>query len=140
MRVDENGWTWVSIEWMMKHTTYSCDFGDVSGYQSNVHFWATMIEGKALDAGFLRVVESLQTHGWMRPLNVEMQDYGEGYEINIIDGHHRLVAAILLCMDEIPLWEWAIVQPGKQRALPGCPTIYTHHDHTDEYSLLVEVV
>jgi hypothetical protein len=138
MRIDENGWRWVSIEWLMKHTVYSGDFGEPSGYSSPAHFWGTIIESKALDAGFLRVVESLQTLGWMRPINIEYEDYGYGPEISIVDGHHRLVAGILLAHDEVPLHIWSFEE--RHKSLPGCPTFYTHNDHTDEYSLLVEVL
>lgn len=136
MRVDENGWTWVSVEWVLKMTTHSTDIGSPEAYDSLTHFWGMMIESKALDAGFLRVVESLQEHGWMSAINVQW--WPEDGELNIIDGHHRLVAAILLCMDEIPMWDWEMGDGRK--AVEGCPIIYTHHDHTDEDSLLVEVL
>lgn len=137
MRTDKNGWKWVPIEWILKNTTYSCDFGDPTGYPSTAHFWATMIEGKALDAGFMRVVESLQTLGWRAPMHVEIEDYGMGPELTINDGHHRLVAAILLCMDEAPLYNYC--WKGKRR-LNNCPDILTDCDDTDEYSLFVEVL
>lgn len=138
MRVDKNGWMWVSVEWVLNNTTHSADIGSPEGYESMTHFWATLIESKALDAGFLRVVESLQKHGWKSAINVEWFPDEDEPELNIIDGHHRLVAAILLCEEEIPLWDWELGDGRK--VLKGCPTIYTHHDHTDEDSLLVEVL
>lgn len=134
---DSNGWMWVSIEWLLKNVTYSYDFGSPDGYPSNLHFWSDMIESKALDAGFLRVVESLQTHGWMSPINVELGHYDDP-DISLVDGHHRLVAAILLCMDMVPLWDWGL--KGGRSRLRGCPDFFTHYDHHDEYSLLVEVL
>lgn len=139
LRTDELGWTWVSIETLLKHLTYSGDFGDLSGYlYDSVEFWGTMIESKALDRNFEEIVESLQTFGWGAPLNMEFYDEGEdeGPEFHIHDGHHRLVAAILLCMDEVPYWNWSM--GGTAPRKNGCPMVTARYGHDD--GLLVEVL
>ena len=59
--------------------------------------WAAMINDKAADPGFWRLVEDIERDGITRPIEVR---YGE-----IRNGHHRLAAAILLALDEVPVAE-----------------------------------
>jgi hypothetical protein len=137
-RTDDHGWIWVPVEWLLNNLTYSDDFGDVSGYESRAHFWGTMMESKALDGGFLDIVDSIMTHGWREALTAIIHDYGDGPEAHISNGHHRLVAAILLCEEEVPLWNHS--QPGKMRA-DGCPTARTRFGiGYDDTGILLEVL
>lgn len=137
---DENGWRWIPIEWILKHLVYSCDFGGPGDYASPVHFWSVMIETKALDAGFLRMVESLEVNGWKSAINGQIEDYGHGPEFSLTDGHHRLVAALLLCWDVVPVYDFYDDPTSYTRAMKDCPHVYCHPDHEDDDSLLVEVM
>jgi hypothetical protein len=137
-RKDRNGWRWVPVEFILRHLTYSYDFGDVSGYPSREEFWATFIESKALDDGFMDMVDSLETYGWREALTIEYHSDYYGAGLHIRNGHHRLAAAILLCYDVVPLFDWQ--GKGKLR-LKNCPDISTSFDDTfPENNLLVEVL
>lgn len=54
-----------------------------------------MINDKANDSGFMRLVDNMLENGWMPGSAI---GYRHGY---INEGHHRLVAAILLGLDEV---------------------------------------
>lgn len=60
--------------------------------------WELMIRTKAKDTGFGHLVESIMTHGLLEESTVVIDEFG-----TIIEGHHRLVAAILLCLDVVPV-------------------------------------
>jgi hypothetical protein len=72
---------------------YSCDFCEMT----DTDHWLEMITGKASDSGFGHLVESILEVGLDPACPVVIMD-GE-----IQDGHHRLVAAILLCLPEVPV-------------------------------------
>lgn len=86
--VDHNGWTWMPVEDILVQTESSIDFG----WQFD---WETVITDKAADEGFGYLVESIMAHGWKSAIG-----WTEG---RITEGHHRLVAAILLCEDMVPV-------------------------------------
>src|SRR5882757_6826079 len=118
-RTDENGWVWLPIEWVLRHLEEAGDFGLISDYDSDLHFWATIIQSKAIDIGFLGMVDSLLTHGWKEALLMDVSYFEANPYLSISNGHHRLTAAILLCMDEVPMWNYGM--NGRIRAA-GCPT------------------
>lgn len=71
-----------------------------------------MIQSKASDSGFQRLVDSILNDGWEEGSAIGWRD---GY---ICEGHHRLAAAILLALDEIPVTDWG----------EDTWTIDAHHD------------
>lgn len=91
-----------SIEEILKTVTYSIDFGFVYAYESGdmdvarTAFWRDVIATKSGDEGFGPLVESIMEDGWDEESAVGWND------CEITEGHHRLVAAILLGMDEVP--------------------------------------
>jgi len=88
--------TWLPVTTILRETWCSCDFGAVSDYDDDTHFWQHLISNKAADSGFGHLVDSILEHGFAESSAVGWYD-GE-----ITEGHHRLVAAILLGMDEVP--------------------------------------
>lgn len=83
------------ISWIIENTTGSIDFGEID--TDPVYWWNYMIRKKAGDTGFGHLVESIMEHGFVEGSSV-------GWEDGIItEGHHRLVAAILLGLDEVPV-------------------------------------
>jgi hypothetical protein len=64
--------------------------------------WRNLIHNKAQDTGFGHLVEDMARRGWDARNPMPILDG------MICEAHHRLVAAILLCLDEIPVvtaWE-----------------------------------
>lgn len=84
---------WYTQRMQMMKMTYLMQtvlFGDF-GHSD----WAAMINEKAADPGFMRLVEDIERDGITRPIEIR---YGE-----VRNGHHRLAAAILLALDEVPV-------------------------------------
>lgn len=94
----------VKVEEILKTVTYSVDFGYVENYagatedDKRTAFWMDVINRKAADTGFGHLMESIMAHGWTSAIGWQNTD--------ITEGHHRLVAAILLCEDEVPVTFW----------------------------------
>jgi hypothetical protein len=84
---------------------YSVDFGSINAYDGDTederrtNFWKEVIADKASDCGFGHLVDSILTNGWSSQSAVGWCYYGDQWEIT--EGHHRLVAAILLGMDRV---------------------------------------
>lgn len=82
--------------------THSCDFGEMS----RPEHWLEMVSHKSSHTGFGHLVESMMEHGWSErhPLPIYVYTpYMETKRVMINEAHHRLTAAILLCMDLIPV-------------------------------------
>lgn len=86
---------------ILNNVTHSVDFGSVFNYagetedDQRTNFWLDVMRSKSGDSGMGHLVDSILDHGFT--------DSAIGwYGHNITEGHHRLVAAILLGMDEIP--------------------------------------
>ena len=92
----------------MRNVTYSVDFGEVPDPIENpeAHFrwWADYLQEKCSDTGFMGLIERIITDGWSATSAVGLHfDYGYGPDgWALTEGHHRLPAAILLCMPEVP--------------------------------------
>lgn len=94
----------VPVTFLMKFLTRSCDVGDLSVWYSesggddwrDYHGWRYLMENKAQDEGFGYLVESMMEKGHLPNGAIAVDDTGY-----IFEGHHRLVAAILLCLDEV---------------------------------------
>jgi hypothetical protein len=87
----------VPVTFILRYAQNSCDFGDVDEYQSETDFWLDVISSKARDTGFGHLIDAILEHGWQ-------DDSAVGFDgHSITEGHHRLVAAILLGMDEVPI-------------------------------------
>lgn len=90
----------VSPTWIMKNATYSVDGfdnGDGIDYQ-----W--MIDEKGNDYGFGTLVGNIMEDGFRVPIVLDIAYSGQF--VTHGNGHHRFVAALLLCLDKIPVY-WA---------------------------------
>lgn len=93
--------TMVPVEWIMNNVPYSVDgFG---GYDGGLNV-ARMIASKSEDGSFERLLHTIEERGFRVPIVIDKQ-YNSG-ALTLGNGHHRLSAAILLCLDEIPVY-WA---------------------------------
>jgi len=101
----------VSVTHILQTVVGSCDFGSVDEYgaynesgnfdmdDARTAFWKDVISTKSKDTGFGHLVESIIEHGFTGSA-IGWED-GE-----ITEGHHRLVAAILLGLEEVPVSVW----------------------------------
>lgn len=62
--------------------------------------WEDMLEKKRRDGHYPDVVHSIQTWGFLRPLNA---DVAAG-RLQLSDGHHRLAASIDLGFEAVPVY------------------------------------
>jgi hypothetical protein len=85
----------VSVEWIMKNVGKSVD-ADIS---TPNNFFDMMLY-KSWDACFAPLVHDIMDNGIMNPVCIVNRS--DGFIFG--NGHHRLVAAILLCMDTIPVY------------------------------------
>jgi hypothetical protein len=129
---------WVPVTEILQNVTYSCDFDYISTYIDSygeedgyLYFWNEVISTKASDSGFGYLVESIIENGF-NPKGAIGYDRHTG-EIN--EGHHRLVAAILLCLDEVP------VTPYGECWYENGENVVTAHEgyHHVRYPIQVEI-
>jgi len=114
---------WVPVEWLMKNATASCDYDDFE--------LDYMVRDKSSDTGFGHLVESILKHGFLDRGAIGFRHYGdEGY---ISEGHHRFAAAILLCLDKVP-----IAYHGKDWRENGSKVLTAHSNNEQPYGILVE--
>ena len=85
----------VPVDYILRNAVTSCDFGP--SWDDTTEWWEKIIAEKAGDTGFGHLVDSILTRGWEPGSAVGF----DGESIN--EGHHRLVAAILLCMPTVPV-------------------------------------
>ncbi len=88
----------VPVSEIIANATHSVDFGAAPDDPDHkALWWERIIRSKSSDTGFGALVNAILNNGF--DPNSPIGWYG-GYEIT--EGHHRLVAAILLGLDEIP--------------------------------------
>ncbi len=96
------GATMTPISEILRNVTYSCDFPSIEDYpgetpdEQQTNFWIDVIKTKAGDSGFGHLIDSLLEEGW------HGSAVGWYNDSEITEGHHRLVAGILLGLDAIP--------------------------------------
>ncbi len=71
------------------------------GFDGSAKTWAVAMLDKASDAIFPSVVEVILSEGFNVPINVSIREGEIGPEIELMNGHHRLVAALLLGLDDV---------------------------------------
>lgn len=126
---DENLTVEVSVEWLMNRATSSCDTYELDTFEG----WRMMLANKCADTGFGHLVESIMQRGFMPEGAIGFLD-GE-----ITEGHHRLCAAVLLCLDTV----WISPGGGSVRvARPGGypeNLVSAHDNWSDPYSIYIAV-
>lgn len=101
--------TEVPLLWLMRNITHSCDGFDLDTFEG----WQDMFLAKCSDTGFGHLVESIMERGFLPGGAIGFDD-GE-----ITEGHHRLCAAILLCLDTVWISCWGkdiFIAPGDKLA------------------------
>lgn len=68
---------------------------DIWSFDGTPEGWMTLINEKAADSGFGRLIDSILEDGWAPGSSIGIRN---NY---VFQGHHRLVAAILLGLDEV---------------------------------------
>lgn len=89
----------VSVEWIMKNTTDSVDCIQYTGLPGGVDY-EHMIKRKAGDWDFATLVNTIMKRGFRVPIVLQQR----GNLLTHGNGHHRMCAAILLGLDEIPVF------------------------------------
>jgi len=105
----------VSVEWIMQNTTDSVDgFGSFDNDTQTASVdYEYLVSNKATDGGFGDLVGTILEKGFRVPIVLVKNycDTGSQQEALVHgNGHHRMAAAILLCLEEIPVY-WS---KGKQ--------------------------
>lgn len=132
--------TQTSVIEILRTVEYSVDFGSVHNYpgetedDQRTNFWIDVITKKASDTGFGHLVESILEEGFhgsaigWHPENCD-----------ITEGHHRLVAAILLGMDYVDTSTYGIDGDHLSRD-DACDYRFSAHDNrTDPYPIDIEM-
>ena len=93
----------VSVEWILKNVNRSVDFGLLNAevYSST---WADVVEYKGADLQMSSIIWNIMTFGFRVPIVLDLGKHHSS--ITLGNGHHRLTAAILMVLDEIPVY-WA---------------------------------
>jgi hypothetical protein len=132
-------YTMVPVTEILQTVQYSCDFGRVDDREGDTlddqrtAFWQEVIANKAGDTGFGHLVESILKHGFIAEAAIGWAED----RLSINEGHHRLVAAILLCLDEVPVSNWG-GYTEKVTLPPGRDYFSAHRNSDDPYSFDVE--
>lgn len=110
------------ITTILRDCTSSCDFGSAPADEDErAAWWLEMIRSKSSDSGFDRLVTSYLDNGWAEGSCIGWRD-GE----RLTEGHHRLVMAILLGLDEVPTAEWGEDYIGSHK-------VRAHHEWKQAY-------
>ena len=125
----------VPVPWLMEHVVYSGDCGDLSTPEK----WLYMLSYKAEDTGFGHLVNSILEKGLLpgsrcgvaviRPDHWLYENYRDGLYLN--QGHHRLVAAILLGLDHVEISAWG----NSHYDNPELPNLSAHWNDQDPFSI-----
>jgi len=103
----------VSVEWIMKHLTYSSDFRVWERSENLIRY---IVATKA-DYSLCALIDSVMEDGMNIPIALKLKAIGPFSRLSrfappgsrwsglaIGNGHHRLALAILLCLDEMPVY------------------------------------
>lgn len=95
----------VSVEWILKNSQGSVDA--VTDEHGNVDY-LKMVQRKGSDNGFSNLVSTIMTKGFRVPivLCLNYKPWGDSEPKQVVhgNGHHRMTAALLLFLDEIPVY------------------------------------
>lgn len=99
----------VSVLWLLQNVNNSCDYGSLETDEE----WLYMIHDKSSDTGMGHLVHSILDRGFLPAGSIGLSYYPSGTnywtgkdEVRINEGHHRLVAAILLGLDTVYVSKW----------------------------------
>lgn len=95
----------VSVVWLMQNLESSVDgytATDDEGFEIREVDFASLILGKGGDGYFGTVLNTIVTQGFRVPICL-YKPWGKG-GWGLGNGHHRMAASILLCLDQIPVF------------------------------------
>lgn len=90
----------VSVEWLLKNLQGSAD--DYQDTDEGEVLWPELLDGKVWDSSFPDLVHTIETKGFRVPVCLYPNQTHGGWSLG--NGHHRMSAAILMCLDEIPVF------------------------------------
>lgn len=94
----------VDVEWIMQNATDSVDgFSDYDGVGVD---YDELVRNKATDYSFGNLIATILDRGFRVPIVLVRNFHGDPESVVHGNGHHRMAAAILLCLSEIPVY-WA---------------------------------
>ena len=103
------------------------DVGSKYDYDNDEDFIKDIIKMKCKDPGFLVLCDMIQEQGMQTPISIDTRADGGLFLGN---GHHRFVAAILLCLDEIPFTPYDYKSYGDENGEPfSTYSIVNGQDH-----------
>lgn len=85
----------VPVKMLLQTITHSVDVYDLAGEDD----WFDMIAQKMWDDSFWALVDTIPEKGFLYPICVQRKEWGWV----LGNGHHRLAAAILLGLDNVPV-------------------------------------
>lgn len=136
----------VSVAHILKTVGGSCDFGSLNNFQGATEddqrtvFWQHVIMAKASDSGFGHLVDSILEEGFHgSAIGWEEYEGDDGTTGYISEGHHRLVAAILLGMDEIPVSPYGKSGNHDPRPGMGGGHFSAHQNNSSEFPYPISV-
>lgn len=126
-----------SVTEILQTVTGSVDFSSLDTYpgadedEQRTNFWIEVIRVKSSDTGFGHLVDSIMEEGF--------HDSAIGWhDGRIYEGHHRLVAAILLGLDTVLTTPYG--RGGSHEPREGMNGYFTAHDSCDiDTSIEVEL-
>lgn len=96
----------VDVEWILKNLQATVDYYDDG--EGNV-LWQDMIEAKGSDYAFESLLNAITTQGFRVPIVLSVKGFEEASsrydgKLSLGNGHHRMVAALLLFLHSIPVF------------------------------------
>ena len=119
----------VSVEWLMQNIHSSVD--NCNNSQGRIDFHSLM-RRKAFDYQMSDLLGTIIHHGFRVPICLYPDRLGST-KWSLGNGHHRMAAAILLCLDEIPVY-WS---SGEFMSCHATDTECL--DSFDEYSVIEDL-
>lgn len=84
----------VSVEWLLQNLTATCEYDLDDGF-------GEMVNHKASDYSFSGTLDNIMRDGFRVPVVVNIGGWDDSDHLELGNGHHRLSAAILLCLDDM---------------------------------------
>lgn len=92
---------YVPVSLIMKKLSQSVDRHSFSEEEWDDEVWPRLMRDKTGDTSFWRLCDTIPEEGFRVPICIQILPSG-GWRIG--NGHHRLMAAVFLCLDTIPVY------------------------------------
>lgn len=88
----------IPVTTLLQRITQSCDIGRLE----RVEDWHRLFASKCLDGSFWALCDAIPRNGFTVPICVNVDRWTGAWSMG--NGHHRLCAAVLLGLDEVPVF------------------------------------